>query len=388
MKNVVTVLTVFFLAGISVFAQVAINTDGSAPDPSAMLDVKSTIKGVLLTRMTFVQRNAIASPAEGLAVICTNCKSDGTACFSIYLAGQWLNMSGNCDLPVSPAEGSHVQSNTQIIWNWDSVPIATGYKWNTANNYTSATNMGTATTTTETGLTTGDNYTRYVWADNDCGNSEPTALNAQALSCGSSFTRTHLAIGILMNVAPVTKTVTYGTETNIPGETSKCWITRNLGASQQPNTVSDNTEAAAGWYWQFNRTQGYKLDDDGETRTPNTTWINSIIENSDWEATNDPCVLLLGSAWRIPTNTEWTNVNATGNWTNWNGPWNSGLQLHAAGFLVYANGSLLSRGSGGYCWSSTQSGATGGWKLHFNSSQSEVTPGAKTEGFSIRCLRE
>ena len=45
---------------------VAINADGSAPDGSAMLDIKSTTKGLLIPRMTTVQRTAIPAPAIGL----------------------------------------------------------------------------------------------------------------------------------------------------------------------------------------------------------------------------------------------------------------------------------------------------------------------------------
>lgn len=46
----------------------AINTDGSNAHNSAMLDVKSTSKGVLIPRMTTAQRIAIVSPATGLQV--------------------------------------------------------------------------------------------------------------------------------------------------------------------------------------------------------------------------------------------------------------------------------------------------------------------------------
>ena len=49
-------------------AQVAINADQSDPDASAMLDVKATDKGVLVPRLTALQRDAIASPATGLLV--------------------------------------------------------------------------------------------------------------------------------------------------------------------------------------------------------------------------------------------------------------------------------------------------------------------------------
>ena len=49
-------------------AQVGINTDGSVPDASAMLDVKSTTSGLLIPRMTAADRDNIASPATGLLV--------------------------------------------------------------------------------------------------------------------------------------------------------------------------------------------------------------------------------------------------------------------------------------------------------------------------------
>jgi uncharacterized protein (TIGR02145 family) len=150
--------------------------------------------------------------------------------------------------------------------------------------------------------------------------------------------------------------------------------------------VSDATEASAGWYWQFNHKQGYKHD--GTTRTPNTIWITSINENSDWLSANDPCTLELGSGWRIPTKTEWTNVDASGNWTNSNGPWGSGLKLHAAGNLNISDGSLGNRGSAGHYWSSTQLDATYGWYLGFNSGYSNMYNFYKASGFTARCLRD
>ncbi len=47
---------------------VAINTDGAAPKPSAMLDVQSNSKGLLIPRMSTAERKAIATPAAGLLV--------------------------------------------------------------------------------------------------------------------------------------------------------------------------------------------------------------------------------------------------------------------------------------------------------------------------------
>ncbi len=54
------------------YAQVAINTDGSAPDSSAILDIKSTNRGLLLPRMTTVQISEILNPAAGLLVFNTD----------------------------------------------------------------------------------------------------------------------------------------------------------------------------------------------------------------------------------------------------------------------------------------------------------------------------
>ena len=42
MKKIILLFVVLLMIGAGVYAQVAINTDGSLPDTSAMLDVKST----------------------------------------------------------------------------------------------------------------------------------------------------------------------------------------------------------------------------------------------------------------------------------------------------------------------------------------------------------
>jgi hypothetical protein len=204
---------------------------------------------------------------------------------------------------------------------------------------------------------------------------------APTFVCGAPIIKNHTA----GNVAPVNKSVTYGTVTNVPGETSKCWITRNLGASQQATAVNDNTEASAGWLWQFNRKQGYKVV--GATRTPNTTWITSISENSNWSSANDPCANELGSGWRVPVSTEWSNVLTAGGWTDWNGPWNSLLKVHAAGYLTNAGGMLLSRGTAGYYWSSTQWDNAKAYYFAFMSNYIATSYDFKAYGYSLRCIK-
>jgi uncharacterized protein (TIGR02145 family) len=269
---------------------------------------------------------------------------------------------------------------------------ARGVCWSTSQNPTIAdshTSDGTGTgvfVSNLTGLTPNTPYFVRAYATNSLGTAYGNELNFTTLSsgftCGSTITINH----VTGEVAPVNKTVTYGTVTNIPGETSKCWITSNLGADHQATAKNDATEPSAGWYWQFNRKQGYKHT--GSVRTPNTTWITTINENSEWVAAKDPCTIELGSGWRIPTYVEWLNVDANGNWTNWNGPWNSALKMHAAGFLDCSNGSVYARGLIGNYWSSTQNDATIGWYLMADPDGSLVGDDNKASGFSLRCLRE
>ena len=68
---------------------VGINTDGSNPDPSSILDIKSSGKGVLIPRMTAIQRTAINNPSKGLLVF----QSDPVPSFCYYNGLRWINLS-------------------------------------------------------------------------------------------------------------------------------------------------------------------------------------------------------------------------------------------------------------------------------------------------------
>lgn len=207
-------------------------------------------------------------------------------------------------------------------------------------------------------------------------------LLTPSYNCTGTFTVTH---NTGSGVAPINKTVNYAVVDNIPGEPTKCWIAQNLGADHQATSVDDATEESAGWYWQFNRKQGFKHD--GGNVTPATGLQVSIGQYSNWTAANDPCTIELGSGWRIPTNSEWSNVDAGGSWDNWTFSWNSGLKLHAAGY-IYSDGSLWYRGSGGYFYSSIEQGWEYGFLQQFNYYQNSLYITSKATGCSIRCLRE
>ena len=85
-------LAIAMVASCSLSAQMAVTTDGSSADASAMFEVKSTTKGLLPPRMTETQRIAISSPATGLVVWCTDCGSNGE--MQVYNGTAWTNMIG------------------------------------------------------------------------------------------------------------------------------------------------------------------------------------------------------------------------------------------------------------------------------------------------------
>jgi hypothetical protein len=62
----------FFAEKIS--AQIGINTTNTPPNPAAMLDIASSTKGLLIPRMTTIQKDAIPNKVEGLTVYDTNLK--------------------------------------------------------------------------------------------------------------------------------------------------------------------------------------------------------------------------------------------------------------------------------------------------------------------------
>ena len=76
MNKIFTNLILVLLFSTSLTAQVGIGT--TSPDASSALEVASTDKGFLMPRMTTIQREAIATPANGLMVFDTDTNSQWT----------------------------------------------------------------------------------------------------------------------------------------------------------------------------------------------------------------------------------------------------------------------------------------------------------------------
>ncbi|MFK5854774.1 MAG: FISUMP domain-containing protein [Bacteroidota bacterium] len=100
--------------GLNTMAQVAINNDGSIPDASAMLEVKSTDKGFLTPRMTQAQIEAISNPADGLIVYNT---TDSRFYFYDDGAGEWKEIAiGTGTITPIPPVGEVYNPITGETW--------------------------------------------------------------------------------------------------------------------------------------------------------------------------------------------------------------------------------------------------------------------------------
>jgi len=86
LTNVTGFICLFFLLPIQMKAQsISINTDGSTADVSAMVDIKSISKGLLIPRLTALQKNTLVTPATGLLIY----QTDGAPGFYTYKNFQW-----------------------------------------------------------------------------------------------------------------------------------------------------------------------------------------------------------------------------------------------------------------------------------------------------------
>jgi hypothetical protein len=115
MRILLSILLSFLFTSVSQAQSFAINTDGSTANSSAILDVKSTAKGMLIPRMTKAQRNAIASPATGLMIY----QTDDTTGFHYYNGAAWLTFS-------SVQNDSYWAANGNNIYNRNSRNVGIG----------------------------------------------------------------------------------------------------------------------------------------------------------------------------------------------------------------------------------------------------------------------
>jgi hypothetical protein len=81
----------------NIVANGTVGVGTASPSASAKLEVNSTTQGFLPPRMTAAQRNAIANPAQGLMLYCTDCGFKGEP--EYYNGTAWVNLMGAAATP-------------------------------------------------------------------------------------------------------------------------------------------------------------------------------------------------------------------------------------------------------------------------------------------------
>ena len=86
---IMALLTILNLnLSLNLISQVAVNTSGEAADGSAMLDVSSTDKGILIPRLTKAERDAITVSSERIGLLIY--QTDNTPGFYFYNGSAWV----------------------------------------------------------------------------------------------------------------------------------------------------------------------------------------------------------------------------------------------------------------------------------------------------------
>lgn len=406
-------------------AQVGIGT--TDPDPSSMLDIQSVVKGLLIPRMTTVERNNISNPAEGLMVY----QTDNTPGFYYFNGNNWSTIAVNWTVDgdnMYNANSGNVGVGTATPASTLDIQGSLGYQVTTitaattldnTHNVVLCTGGGYIVTLPPAAANTGRTY--YIKNINSDGSTIfidghgiqtidgniGYALDAyQAVvriaSDGANWYVIEQSIPSTSNVLTTCDDGAVFAWNDVTNPiTGKTWMDRNLGASQVATSQSD--VLAYGHYYQFGRgpdghqcstspvqTEQSTTPDPGHGNFINSGlqhWLDPIDPNL-WQGVNgvnNPCP----EGYRIPTREEW--VEETNTWTS-NSGMDSVLKLPYAGYRWIAGG-MVDNVNEGHYWSSTLDPSIEGRKAYYIKIANAISPQTNSGnwvalGHSCRCIKD
>ena len=384
----------------------------TAPNASAKLDITSTTQGFLPPRMTQAQTTAIASPAEGLVVYCTDCVPKGLFVFD---GAGWASSSSSSGNPAPLVEakadftstliGSVLTSNKVYFPNGAGAETATNYQWYRANDKSGAGKAAILGATTTTYTIVAADVDKWIGleiistaANNENGKSPIEWIPAQFTFNGKTYAATRGSFD--------------GPDANTIGD--YIWLDRNLGANQVATSATD-FNAYGDWYQWGRLADGHEAVTwtsatactfVGTTSTLSTTDVpgNSLfiignptgpilgnwrnpVNNTLWNApgfVNSPAP----PGFRVPEVTVFANEATTFVSQNVAGAFASRLKLTAAG-RRNSTASAFERSTHGYYKSSSTLNASTPNSFTFvinATSVSTNTGRVQAEASSVRCI--
>ena len=395
MKKLTLISLLLLLTGSFVFSQLGINIDGSSPDGSAMLDVKSKKKGLLPPRMSRAEINAIVNPANGLIVYCTDCGPSGTGALSMFMARSWIRLATAFMEPtITTAEITAITQTTATcggnVTSDGGTPVtARGVCWATSENPTTDSlkttdGAGTGSFSSRlTGLTENSTYHLRAYATNSEGTSYGKEVSFTTSTVGGTGT------GLVTDIdGNVYNTITIGTQT---------WMVENLKTTKYRNgdsipIVTNTWEGLStdAYCWYNNDALSYKA-------------TYGALYN--WYAVADSRKLA-PIGWHVPTDAEWATLtdylggkgvagsklkeSGTLHWVarNTDATNSTGFTALPGGYRL--NGAFTDIGMTGYWWSSSEDAAATAWIMWMSYGYSDAKKNSYSKflGFSVRCLRD
>jgi len=165
----------------------------TTPSPSAILDISSPNKGLLVPRMNTVARDGIVMPHNGLMIFNTDCNN-----FNYYSVDQWLSFPNILDITLGMLEGSGnvcIGAEDEVYSVED---VAESYEWSVPEGSVITSGEGTNSITVTFGAYAGEVCVRAIGA---CGSadrckmvyinpnveppSEPVGITTRCMGAGS-----------------------------------------------------------------------------------------------------------------------------------------------------------------------------------------------------------
>ncbi|MEI7725370.1 MAG: FISUMP domain-containing protein [Bacteroidota bacterium] len=367
---------------------IAINNNGSGPDPSSLVDVNASGKGMLIPRITEVVRNGIL-PTAGLAIYNTTSNA-----LEFYNGTGWYRLTTNASVSVSilatynPIEAGSLTIFNATAINGGSDPV---YQWK-------VNNIATGENSSYIMLwpSNGDVVTCSLTSNQSCVSNNPAVSNAVVM--------------VVITPCPGTPTVTYGGKVYKTVQIGpQCWFRENLNigtkipynSEQTNNSVMEkycynddeaNCDVYGGFYQWAELVQYY----------------NGATNTTSWSPLPEGYVQgLCPLGWHVPSSTDWaTLVTSLGGSTgvackikefgptHWRAP--NDCASNISGFTSLGAGARYSIGMFygltlyTEYWTCTEFSANEAWDRYMDVDRGTLwnNMNSKRDGYSARCMKD